>query len=67
MGTLFSGYCPEFGEERTVVVDFTEIPILGSTEPGYKKRSLQCDHLEDCRHTGGREINCPLFLQCPDF
>ena len=61
----FVGQCPRFGEPHSIVITYAEIPILGSSAPGYKKMSFTCDSLEDCPNLD-RHGSCPLLLNAPD-
>lgn len=61
----YTDFCPRLNENHTIAVKYTEIPILGSHNPGYKIISYECEYSEDCTYQDkfGR---CTVFLSAPD-
>lgn len=51
-GTI--GTCPVTGEVKELTIDCVSVPILGRTEPSYKKIRHDCD------------VDCPYAI-CPIF
>lgn len=62
----YRDYCPELDDIHGIGVDFIEVPIIWANGPGYKKSGMLCDHFRECSIAGGKDLNCPLFSQCPN-
>ena len=53
-----TGFCPVIKNEVTVEIEYSEVPILGSTSEHYKAISVDCDYSEQCS-----ERLCPIMRE----
>ena len=43
-----TGSCPVVNDEVTVEIEYSEIPVVGSTSEHYKATSVDCDYAYKC-------------------
>lgn len=51
-----TGFCPVINAETDVEIEYSKVPILGSTSEHYKAVSVDCDYSEQCT-----EQYCPIM------
>ncbi|MEO1815282.1 MAG: hypothetical protein ABGU93_06825 [Acetobacterium sp.] len=54
----FTGHCPTFDEDRTIMVYFKPFNVLGGDSPVHKAATHDCDDVNECKIG-----NCPIFLK----
>lgn len=52
------GFCPAINSETSIEIEYSEVPILGSTSEHYKAVSIDCDYSEQCT-----ERYCPIMRE----
>lgn len=60
----FNEYCPQYNEQRTILIEFAEVSFIGSLSPEYKKMSFRCNDVDICKYLDeyGR---CPIYVKAP--
>lgn len=64
--TFFTGVCPCTNQTQEISIDYAEIRIPGSLEPGYKKMGFACKYASECSEVQSDPYGrCPLFNSAP--
>lgn len=60
----YVGHCPYLSDQVGIRIKYAVIPILGETNPGYKKINASCDYSDDCPYVNTHD-GCPVFKEAP--
>lgn len=58
----YTGFCPYNDSERTVDIEYFEIPMSMSTKPGYKRKRILCSDSANCSYFDCKS-GCPLYRE----
>lgn len=61
----FKSKCPYLNKSHTIFIDYHEVHMCGSTNPGYKKGNYSCD-VTNCPYPSKDAYGrCPVYLNSP--
>lgn len=63
--SYYVAHCPYLDDEKSIMVEFAEVPLLGRSSPDYKKFSYHCDLSDECTCLDNYGA-CELYYHAPE-